>query len=74
MCPYRGEYWICLVATFLIGSDAMVYHSDMTSESNFRLATSDEIATTLSFALRYDGRKRVHHADEAMARLRRSGL
>jgi hypothetical protein len=32
-------------------------------------ATSDEIADALSFALRYQGRKRVHHADDAMARI-----
>jgi hypothetical protein len=32
-------------------------------------ATPDEIATTLSFALRYDGRRRVHHADDMMARI-----
>ena len=48
-----------------------------------RPATPDEVAETLSFALRYDGRRRVYHADEAMARitaerlvehLRRSGF
>jgi hypothetical protein len=32
-------------------------------------ATPDEIADALSFALRYQGRKRVHHADDAMARI-----
>jgi hypothetical protein len=34
-----------------------------------RPATPDEIAETLSFALRYDSRRRVHHADDAMARI-----
>lgn len=34
-----------------------------------RPATPDEIAETLSFALRFDGRRRVHHADDAMARI-----
>lgn len=34
-----------------------------------RPATAEEIAESLSFALRYDGRRRVHHADEAMARI-----
>lgn len=34
-----------------------------------RPATPGEIAESLSFALRYDGRRRVHHADEAMARI-----
>ena len=28
-----------------------------------------KIADSLSFALRYDGRRRVHHADDAMARI-----
>ena len=48
-----------------------------------RPATPDEVAETLSFALRYEGRRRVHHADDVMARitaerlvehLRRSGF
>jgi hypothetical protein len=30
-------------------------------------ASSDDIASTLAFALRYSGRKRVHDADDAMA-------
>jgi hypothetical protein len=41
----------------------------MTEPPALRPATQDEIATALSFALRYDGRKRVHHADDAMARI-----
>jgi hypothetical protein len=41
----------------------------MTNAPNLRPATPEEIAATLSFALRYDGRKRVHHADDAMARI-----
>jgi hypothetical protein len=31
--------------------------------------SADEIAATLSFALCYEGKKRVHHADDAMARI-----
>jgi hypothetical protein len=34
-----------------------------------RPATTEEVVQTLSFALRYQGRKRVHHADEMMARI-----
>ncbi len=34
-----------------------------------RPATTREIEESLSFALRYAGRKRVHHADEMMARI-----
>jgi len=32
-------------------------------------ATPDEIAESLSFALRYEGHNRVHHADDMMARI-----
>jgi hypothetical protein len=34
-----------------------------------REASMEEIAESLAFALRYEGRKRVNHADEAMARI-----
>jgi|GEM_PF-1455050 len=34
-----------------------------------RPASHEEIEQSLSFALRYDGRRRVHHADDAMARI-----
>ena len=36
---------------------------------NLRPALPNEIADALSFALRYEGRKRVHQADDAMARI-----
>jgi hypothetical protein len=32
-------------------------------------ATPEEVADALSFALRYQGRRRVHQADEMMARI-----
>ncbi len=41
----------------------------MNKADRLRPATAAEIADSLSFALRYDGRRRVHHADEAMARI-----
>ena len=41
----------------------------MPDTPHLRHATPDEIAETLSFALRYEGRKRVHHADDMMARI-----
>jgi hypothetical protein len=41
----------------------------MPDEPHLRPATPDEIAQTLSFALCFDGRKRVHDADTAMARI-----
>jgi hypothetical protein len=41
----------------------------MTDPAPLRPATPDEIAETLAFALRYNGRKRVHDADEAMSRI-----
>ena len=34
-----------------------------------RPATSEEVQETLSFALRYEGRRRVHTADDVMARV-----
>jgi hypothetical protein len=44
-------------------------HSRGHDEPSLRPATAAEIADSLSFALRYDGRRRVHHADDAMARI-----
>jgi hypothetical protein len=41
----------------------------MPDPDRLRPATADEIAQSLSFALRYEGRKRVHHADDVMARI-----
>jgi hypothetical protein len=41
----------------------------MTDELQLRPATVDEITQTLSFALRFRGRKRVHDADDAMGRI-----
>ena len=39
------------------------------AEFGLRPASQEEIEQSLSFALRYDGRKRVRHADDAMARI-----
>ena len=41
----------------------------MSDNHDLRPATASEIADSLSFALRYDSRKRVHHADDVMARI-----
>ena len=41
----------------------------MTDPAPLRPATPDEIAQSLAFALRYNGRKRVHDADDIMARI-----
>jgi hypothetical protein len=41
----------------------------MPDDTHLFPATADEVADTLSFALRYEGRKRVHHADDVMARI-----
>jgi hypothetical protein len=43
--------------------------SGMPDTSHLRPATAAEIADALSFALRYQGRKRVNHADDMMARI-----
>jgi hypothetical protein len=40
----------------------------MTEASTRRPADSVELIDTLAYALRYDGKKRVHHADDVMAR------
>jgi hypothetical protein len=39
----------------------------MSNTSNLRAATRDELTQSLSFALRFNGRKRVHSANELMA-------
>jgi hypothetical protein len=41
----------------------------MPAETPLQPATAADVAEALSFALRYDGRKRVHRADEMMARI-----
>jgi hypothetical protein len=47
----------------------LLLSSGMTETSNLRPASADELSEALSFALRYEGRKRVHHADTLMARI-----
>ena len=44
-------------------------HYRMTDSAPPRPASADEIVATLSFALQYEGRKRVHDAAGAMARI-----
>jgi len=41
----------------------------MSEETRLRPATPDEIQDALAFALRFQGRKRVHHADNMMAQI-----
>jgi hypothetical protein len=41
----------------------------MSETPDLRPATPEEIAQTLSFALHYDGRKGVYHADDIMTRI-----
>ena len=41
----------------------------MSEVEGLRPATAEEIADSLAFALRYEGRKRVAHADDMMARI-----
>jgi hypothetical protein len=41
----------------------------MSEEDKLRPAAAEEIAESIAFALRYEGRKRVTHADEMMARI-----
>ena len=46
----------------------------MNDELRLTPASPEELQQTLAFALRYDGRKRVHHSDELMARIAAEGL
>ena len=39
------------------------------TDTDLRPASPDEIVQTLSFALCYNSRKRVHHADNMMAQI-----
>jgi hypothetical protein len=41
----------------------------MSAESPLRSADSTEVAAALAYALLYDGKRCVHHADDAMARI-----
>ena len=41
----------------------------MTEASTLRPADAVELIDTLAYALRYDGKKRVHHADDVMPRI-----
>jgi hypothetical protein len=45
------------------------YHAGMTDMAPTRPASADEIVDALSFALRYNERKRVYDAADAMARI-----
>jgi hypothetical protein len=46
----------------------------MPDAPTLRPATRDELTQSLSFALRCNGRKRTHDADETMARITAEGL
>ena len=41
----------------------------MTTDPPLTPATTEDIADALAFALRFDGRKRIHTGDEFMARI-----
>jgi hypothetical protein len=41
----------------------------MNQPADLRPARADEISYALSFALQFEGRRRVHYADDAMARI-----
>lgn len=41
----------------------------MAQDMDLSPATREEVISTLSFALRFTGRKRTHHADDFMARV-----
>jgi hypothetical protein len=45
------------------------YQQAMPETPEHRSASPEDVANALAFALRYEGRKRVNHADEMMARI-----
>jgi hypothetical protein len=45
------------------------YRAAMSDVSTHRPANPEDVTNTLAFALRYEGRRRVNHADEMMARI-----
>jgi hypothetical protein len=53
---------------FLLRSRSARYSPRMSADS-LRPADSAEVADALAYALRYDGNRRVHHADGIMARI-----
>src|ERR1017187_1024007 len=55
----------CVLAPF----PTIPYRPGMPDTPNLRPATRDELTQSLSFALRFNGRKRVPAADEVMARI-----
>jgi hypothetical protein len=57
------------IFVFLLRSQLPSTIRGMIEPPHLRPATPDEITESLSFALRYDGRKRVRDADDAMARI-----
>ena len=54
-------FWICSrIPCSLLG---------MTDETPLKAAAPEDIVDGLAFALRFEGRRRVHHADDAMSRI-----
>lgn len=66
--PFAAEYLLAS-GVFLIRSLPATQEEPTPDDQCLRPATPDEIAETLSFALRYEGRRRVHDADTVMARI-----
>jgi hypothetical protein len=54
---------------FLLRSHDCLYRPAVPDTPNLRPAARDELTQSLSFALRFGGRKRIHSADELMAQI-----
>jgi hypothetical protein len=54
---------------FLLCSSRRVYARPMPDPEKLTPANPDDLASALAFALRFQGRKRVHNADELMAEI-----
>jgi hypothetical protein len=57
------------VRTALLPLPSPLYRPPMPDQPDLRPGTHDELTQSLSFALRFNGRKRTHDADEAMAQI-----
>jgi hypothetical protein len=71
ICLPRGAGWnlVFRQLMFLTCSCDIAIVAGVPERSDLIPANPDEIAEALSFALQYNGRKRVHHADSMMARI-----
>jgi hypothetical protein len=59
----------CAIALVLVVFSPIGYRERMTDPDELTPADPQDLADALAFALRFQGRKRVHNADEIMAEI-----